>query len=162
VKRGEELTKKNVWHTDGNQPIDYPDQEQDMVRYFVLRYYPERGYDVSIEPWVCDTDFQGRGIITPAHFSAYTSGKLIGWQPLPPPVSEDAAGWRSEYRGDENPKKDGVYVCTTTCDNKRYEVKECFWNAKKGGWSQFCNGDEVLAWREFPKHFEPKAENKKR
>ncbi len=46
------MAKRTSWHTDGNQPTDYPDQEQDMVRYFVLRYYPERGYDVSIEPCI--------------------------------------------------------------------------------------------------------------
>jgi len=138
----------NVWHTDGETPYEYPDGDKTGPRYLVLRKYRGGRLDIAIEPWVPDTDLYGTGIV-PAHFSAWGNGTVVGWQALPPPITENPVGWYSEYRGDENPHQNGSYLCTATRDNKRYYVESRFWNGKKG-WTQLRKGEEVLAWRKYP------------
>ena len=141
------------WHTTGDRPSGYPNGA-DMERLFVLRVYPGGRYDVSIEPWVTDTDFSnGNGLITPAHFSYWGTGRLVGWQPLPPPITEDPTDWLSEYRGDDKPDESGMYLCTTSRDNRRFDVKEVYWDSKQARWSpgNLREGDEVLAWRKHPR-----------
>ena len=140
------------WHTTGDRPSGYPNGA-DMGRFFVLRVYPGGRYDVSIEPWVTDTDFSnGNGLITPAHFSYWGTGRLVGWQPLPPPITEDPTDWLSEYRGDDNPDESGVYLCTVTRDNKRFGVKGVYWDSRTARWStgDLWAEEEVLAWRAYP------------
>jgi hypothetical protein len=135
----------NVWHTDGETPYEFPAGDGASSRYLVLRKYRDGRLDIAIEPWVPDTDLYGTGIV-PAHFSAWSSGMVVGWQALPPPITENPSGWYSEYRGDENPRQNGSYLCTATRDYKQYYVESRFWNEKKG-WTQLREGEEVLAWR---------------
>ena len=142
--------KQNAWHTNGHTPSEYPCQDRDMVHYLVLRKYPDQRYDIDIEPWVTDTDFTGKGIITPAHFSKYGNGAVIGWQALPLPITADPEGWMSPYRGDDDPKTSGMYLCTTTRDNVRFEVKEAYWDCQKSRWFRLREREEVIAWRKFP------------
>ena len=139
------------WHSTGDLPSEYPDGA-DMERYLVMRRYPDGRYDVNIEPWILATDFSGDGQITPAHFSYWGPGRLVGWQPLPLPITDEPVGWQSEYRGDDNPSESGTYLCTTTRDNRRFDVKPAYWNSTKARWSPgtLREGEEVVAWRNYP------------
>jgi hypothetical protein len=142
------------WHTTGYAPSEYPDSTRDLVQYLVLRNHSGDRLDIHIERWVTDTDFSnGKGSITPAHFPHQGDGRLIGWQPLPQPITDDPTGWMSEYRGDDDPDEAGMYLCTTTRDNKRFDVKEVYWDSIKARWSPgtLREGEEVLAWRKYPK-----------
>lgn len=137
-----------AWHTDGNAPYEWPTGEGTGSRYLVLRKYRSGRLDIAIEQWVPDMDLYGTGIV-PAHFSAWSSGTVIGWRALPLAITDNPAGWYSEYRGDENPDTEGIYLCTVTSNNKQYYVKAKFWN-QKVGWTQLREGEEVLAWKKYP------------
>lgn len=140
------------WHTTGNHPSDYPDPRGTaLVHYFTLRRHSGGRYVVNIEPWVTDTDFSnGNGQITPAHFSYWGNGKLIGWQPLPRPMTEVSVGWVCEYRGDDCPGNEGWYLCTTTRDNRRFSIKGAYWDRQKARWLYLWEGEDVIAWRNYP------------
>jgi len=138
------------WHTTGREPTEYPDPTGSLEQYYTLREYPGGRLDVNIESWVTDTDFGGG--ITPAHFSYWGTGHLLGWQALPRPMTVDPVGWTSPYQGGDDPGKSDWYLCTTTRDYRQYSVQKVFWDGDKTRWSPGClwANEEVIGWRPYP------------
>lgn len=81
----------------------------------------------------------------------------IAYIPLPRPINEDNQGWKSEYCGDESPKKDGRYIIQIQGINAGNQGKtriiEAYYEKEKDHWLWVPNGYEVIAWRNFPKPY---------
>ena len=83
----------------------------------------------------------------------------IAYMPLPRPVNEDRRGWKSEYWGNEPPKKPGRYIVQIQgIKVGRQEVTriaEAYYDREKGRWLWIPDGYETIAWRNFPKPYQP-------
>src|SRR5574343_458714 len=73
-----------------------------------------------------------------------------------PSFIDGPAGWQSEVRGDDPPKRSGWYVVTVEQKTAgKYTLEKSDYDSKKGRW---CGaGGEVLAYMELPKPYKRKG-----
>ena len=81
----------------------------------------------------------------------------IAYMPLPKNINEDSTAWKSEYRGDEPPKKNGWFIANLQGifphNQGKSRIIDLYYLAEKDKWLGVPTGYEVIAWMEFPKPY---------
>lgn len=82
----------------------------------------------------------------------------IAYMPLPRPANEDKRGWKSEYWGDELPQRGRNYIVqiqgVQVGKQDKTQIIEARYD-RDGHWLWVPDGFEIMAWRNFPKPFQP-------
>jgi hypothetical protein len=94
---------------------------------------------------------EGQGKLGVDFYPQWHRGKVLAYMPIPTFI-DDPAGWKSEFRGDDPPKRSGWYVVTVEQKTAgKYTLEKSYYDSKKGRW---CGaGGEVLAYMELPKPY---------
>lgn len=78
---------------------------------------------------------------------------LVCYADLPPPISEDPAGWYCEFRGDDLPRESGWYLAQVIQNQPgrmRHRIRVVYFDYARYEWLAMGDGEEVYAWRELP------------
>lgn len=67
-------------------------------------------------------------------YTKWHRGKVLAYMPIPTFI-DDPAGWKSEFRGDDPPKRSGWYVVTVEQKTAgKYTLEKSYYDSKKGRW----------------------------
>jgi hypothetical protein len=68
-----------------------------------------------------------------------------------PDFEKSKEGWKSDYTGDENPNKSGLYLVTFMERNEiSFPPKICWYNSRK---DTFGDSLDAIAWTELPEPY---------
>jgi hypothetical protein len=77
--------------------------------------------------------------------------KTLAFMPLPKNIIEAPENWKSEYRGDELPDKNGMFIVQLQKD--KLEISSLYFSTEKKCWFAVPEGWEVIGWMDYPKPF---------
>lgn len=77
----------------------------------------------------------------------------LAYMPLPPDINTCPEIWKSEYRGDELPKKSDNYIVQLQGKNNRLKVTILFFSTKLYKWLAVPEGWEVIGWMNCPRPY---------
>ena len=81
----------------------------------------------------------------------------IAYMPLPENITKAPELWKSEYRGDDPPKRRGSYIVQLQGilpHNRNWlNIHELYYAVKSSKWLAVPMGWEVIAWMKLPKPY---------